>query len=57
MKKFYIEVGGFVSVWRHRCFEIHAENKEEAERKAVEKFIKVQSKNGDCDDAEILGSC
>ena len=57
MKKYYVEVGGFVTVWRHRCLEVNADNEEEAKAKAVDKFIKIQSKKDDCDSAEVLGIC
>ena len=57
MKKYYVEVGGFVTVWRHRCLEINAENEAEAKEKAVDKFIKIQSEKNDCDSADVLSIC
>ena len=53
MAKYKVEVGGFVTVFRHREFTAYAANKEEAAEKAVQRFIKAQSENGDCDDAVV----
>ena len=53
MAKFIVSVGGFVTVYRERCLDIYAKDEKEATQKAIDKFIKLQSQKGDCDDAEI----
>lgn len=52
--KYICEVGGFVTVFRHRKLEVYADSYEEAENKAIDQFIKIQtSSGGDCDDATV----
>jgi hypothetical protein len=55
MSKYKVEVGGFVSVYRQRTLIIHAENEEEASKKAIEKFIDFQQeKVGNmCDEGQV----
>lgn len=53
MAVYKVEVGGFVTVFRHQMLTIHAEDEAEAESKAIDKFIQIQSQTGDCDDATV----
>lgn len=56
MGKYKIEVGGFVTVYRHRFITVSADTLEEAEKKAVNKFVDLQQ-NGSgspmCEDGTI----
>lgn len=56
MKKYKIEVGGFVTVYRHRIITVSADTPEEAKKKAVKKFVDLQQ-NGSgspmCEDATV----
>lgn len=45
MAKYKVEVGGFVSVCRHRTFTIYAADETEAEEKAIGRFIDAQQNN------------
>lgn len=54
--KFRVEVGGFVTVFRKRNLVVFADSVEEAEAKAIEKFVKVQQAAGgdlDCGDVTV----
>ena len=52
--KYEVEVGGFVTILRHRKLIIHADNEAEAEEKAIDKFIQLQQEaGGDCDDGIV----
>lgn len=51
--KFVVEVGGFVTVYRRRKITVYASNEAEAEQKAIDKFIEIQSENGDCDEGQV----
>ena len=42
MAKYKIEVGGFVTVYRHRDMLVYAKTLEEAEKKAVIYFVDLQ---------------
>lgn len=42
MAKYKVEVGGFVSVYRQRIVTVFANNKEEAKKKAINRFIDAQ---------------
>lgn len=55
MKKYKVEVGGFVSTYRQRTLTIYAENETEASDKAIERFMELQQeKVGNmCDGGEI----
>lgn len=50
MAKYKVEVGGFVTVFRKRTFTVYAADEAEAEEKAIDKFVQVQSERGDCDE-------
>jgi hypothetical protein len=39
MAKYKVEVGGYVSTYRHRSLTVYADNEEEAAQKAELKFI------------------
>lgn len=56
MAKYRIEVGGFVTVYRQRMITVHADTLEEAEKKAVNKFVDIQQ-NGSgspmCEDGTV----
>lgn len=41
--KYRVEVGGFVTVYRRRSLVVHANTKEEAEQKAIDRFIDLQN--------------
>jgi hypothetical protein len=45
MAKFKVEVGGFVTVFRHRELTIYADNEAEAKEKARNKFFDLQNAN------------
>ena len=52
--KYRVEVGGFATVFRKRTLIIHANSMEEAEEKAIDKFISLQQESGaDCDDGTV----
>lgn len=53
--KYKVEVGGYVSTFRHRNLVVYANNEEEAAKKAEEKFYDVvQSINGNmCEGCNI----
>ena len=54
MAKYKVEVGGFVSVYRHRTFTIYAADETEAEEKAIDRFIYAQNINCNmCDEGTI----
>jgi len=55
MSKYKVEVGGFVSTYRKRTLTIHAENEEEASKKAIEKFIDFQQEKvgSMCDEGQV----
>lgn len=53
MAKYSVVVGGFVTVFRSRKLTIYANDMDEAELKAIDKFILIQSERGDCDDATV----
>lgn len=46
MAKYEVEVGGFVTVFRHRKLIVHADTWPEASEKALEKFVEIQQKDG-----------
>lgn len=59
MAKYKIEVGGFVTVYRHRDILVYAKTLEEAEKKAVNKFVELQQKGSGspmCEDGTIEAS-
>lgn len=51
--KFVVDVGGFVTVYRNRKITVYANDETEAEQKAIDKFIEIQSQSGDCDDGTV----
>ena len=51
--KYKVELGGFVTVTRHRTLIIHAQDESEAIAKAEEKFIDLQQQNGVCENVFI----
>lgn len=55
MGKYKIEVGGFVTVYRCRKLVVSANTLDEAEKKAINKFVEVQQKNGYsmCEDGTV----
>lgn len=56
--KYEVEVGGFVTVFRKRKLMVHANNAKEAEDKAIDKFTKLQQKNGAvCEGGHIDSIC
>lgn len=56
MAKYKIEVGGFVTVYRQRMITVFADTVEEAEKKAIDKFV-VQQQRGSgspvCEDGTV----
>ena len=54
-RKFKVNVGGYVSMYRERTLTVSATDPEEAMNKAVAKFIELsQKKPGDmCDDGTV----
>ena len=44
MSKYEVELGGFVSVFRHRKMTVYANNEEEAIDKAMDKWQDVQQR-------------
>lgn len=56
MAKYKIEVGGFVTVYRQRMIIVYADTLEEAEKKAVNKFVDIQQKGSGspmCEDGTV----
>lgn len=54
MAKYKVEVGGFVSIYRHRTFTIYASDETEAEEKAIDRFIDAQNINGNmCEEGTV----
>lgn len=53
MAKYEVEVGGFVTVYRQRKLTVYATNEAEAEQKATDKFVELQSEKGDCDEGQV----
>lgn len=54
--KFRVEVGGFVTVFRKRNLVVFADSVEEAEAKAIDKFVEGQQAAGgdlDCGDVTV----
>lgn len=51
-----VEVGGFVSTYRQRTYDIYADSEEEASEKAIDKFI-FDQQNGKpgnmCDEGQV----
>lgn len=46
MAKYTVELGGFVSVFRHRKMTVYADSEAEAIDKATDKWYEVQQANG-----------
>lgn len=44
--KYTVKIGGFVTAFRERKLTVYANDKAEAEKKAIDKFCKIQQKTG-----------
>ncbi len=56
MSKYKVNVGGYVTVYRERTITVSADTQEEAEEKAIDKFVTLQQsgkKWADCSDGTI----
>lgn len=53
MAKYLVEVGGFVTVFRHRRLMVYAGSEAEAADKAEERFVALQNLHGECEQGQI----
>lgn len=53
MAKYLVEVGGFVTVFRHRRLLVYADSEAEAASKAEDRFVVLQNVNGECEQGQV----